>query len=422
MDSNLYPERHILSIDLKSFFASCECVMRGLDPFKVPLVVANPNQGDGAITLAVTPFLKKQGVKSRGRLYEIPKNIKYHIVPPRMSSYIKYSEKVVEVYLNYVAKEDLHVYSIDECFLDVTDYLKLYKKTDYELAEEILSEITKQTGLTATCGIGPNILLAKVAMDTEAKLYKNGIAKWTYDDVQNKLWKLTPLSKMWGIGPRMELKFNKLGINTIGDLARYDKNKLKSKFGVMGLELWEHANGIDLSRISDLVNSKPMDKSYSNSQILFKDYNGDNVKIIISETVDVVCKRLRASNKQASVIGLAIGYSKSVGGGFYHVMKLDAPTDDSNVILDCCLLLFDKYYQNMPIRKVGVSTGKVTDKDSIQLNIFENFDEVEKKISKDKTIDEITSRFGKNSLLKASSLLNDSTIRDRNKKIGGHHE
>ena len=422
MNSNLYPERHILSIDLKSFFASCECVMRGLDPFKVPLVVANPNQGDGAITLAVTPFLKKQGVKSRGRLYEIPKNIKYHIVPPRMSSYIKYSEKVVEVYLNYVAKEDLHVYSIDECFLDVTDYLKLYKKTDYELAEEILSEITKQTGLTATCGIGPNILLAKVAMDTEAKLYKNGIAKWTYDDVQNKLWKLTPLSKMWGIGPRMELKFNKLGINTIGDLARYDKNKLKSKFGVMGLELWEHANGIDLSRISDLVNSKPMDKSYSNSQILFKDYNGDNVKIIIRETVDVVCKRLRASNKQASVVGLAIGYSKSVGGGFYHVMKLDAPTDDSNVILDCCLLLFDKYYQNMPIRKVGVSTGKVTDKDSIQLNIFENFDEVEKKISKDKTIDEITSRFGKNSLLKASSLLNDSTIRDRNKKIGGHHE
>ena len=157
-NKEMYPQRNILSIDLKSFFASCECVERKLDPFKVPLVVANPNQGGGAITLAVTPYLKKQGVKSRGRIYEIPKNIAYAIVPPRMSMYIKYSEKVLSVYLDYVAREDLHVYSIDECFLDVTNYLKLYKKSDYELAEEILSEITKRTGLTATCGIGPNIL------------------------------------------------------------------------------------------------------------------------------------------------------------------------------------------------------------------------------------------------------------------------
>ena len=146
MDKDLYPVRHILSIDLKSFFASCECIARGLDPFKFPLVVANPNQGGGAITLAVTPYLKSKGVKSRGRIYEIPKNIAYAIVPPRMSMYIKYSEKVLDVYLDYVAKEDLHVYSIDECFLDVTDYLKMYKKTDYEIAEEILWEITKKTG------------------------------------------------------------------------------------------------------------------------------------------------------------------------------------------------------------------------------------------------------------------------------------
>ncbi|MDE5889069.1 MAG: type VI secretion protein ImpB, partial [Bacilli bacterium] len=234
VNKDLYPERHILSIDLKSFFASCECVARKLDPFSVPLVVANPSQGGGAITLAVTPALKAQGVPSRGRLYEIPKNIKYTIVPPRMSLYIKFSEKVLSIYLDYVAKEDIHVYSIDECFLDVTDYLKLYKKTDYELAEEILNEITKRTGLTATCGVGPNILLAKIAMDVEAKKYKNGIAKWTYDDVRNKLWKITPLSKMWGIGSRMERRLNKLGIVSVGDLACYDKYKLKDMFGVMG--------------------------------------------------------------------------------------------------------------------------------------------------------------------------------------------
>ena len=421
MNKDLYPIRHILSIDLKSFFASCECVARNLDPFKVPLVVANPNQGDGAITLAVTPFLKKQGVKSRGRLYEIPKHIKYNIVPPRMSMYIKYSEKVLSVYLDYVSKEDLHVYSVDECFLDVTDYLKLYKKTDYELAEEILSEITKRTGLTATCGIGPNILLAKIAMDTEAKKYKNGIAKWEYKDIPSKLWTIQPLSKMWGIGPRMERRLNYLGIRSVGDLAHYNKNKLKDKFGVMGIELWEHANGIDLSRISDMEEYKPKDKSYSNSQVLFKDYNGDNVKIIISEMVDIVTRRLRANNKQSSVVGLAIGYSKAVGGGFYHVMKLDTPTDSQKIILDCCNLLFDRFYEGMPIRKVGVSAGKLTNKDSIQLNLFDSLEKIENEQLKDKTIDEITNKFGKNSLLKASALLQDSTIKDRNKKIGGHN-
>lgn len=417
----LNTKRNILSIDLKSFFASCECVMRNLDPFNTPLVVANPNQGAGAITLAVTPYLKKKGVKSRGRLYEIPRNIKYFIVPPRMSMYIKFSEKVISVYLDFVAKEDLYVYSIDECFLDVTNYLKLYKKSDYELAEDILKQITKKTGLTATCGIGPNILLAKIAMDVEAKLYKNGIAKWTEEDIQTKLWNITPLSKMWGIGTRMEKRLNSLGINSVGDLAKYDKNKLKSSFGIIGIELWEHANGIDLSKISEMNKYKPKDKSYSNSQVLFKDYTGDNIKIIIKETIDIVTKRLRVTKKQASIVGLAIGYSKSVGGGFYHVMKLDTPTDNSKIIFECCMLLFDKFYKDSPIRKVGVSVGNLSDKNSLQLNLFENFEEVKKEETKEKVIDEINDRFGKNSLLKASSLLQDSTIRERNKKIGGHN-
>ncbi len=420
MEKLIKKEKHILSIDLKSFFASCECVMRGIDPFKVPLVVANPNQGKGAITLAVTPYLKKQGVKSRGRLYEIPNSIRYIIVQPRMNSYIKFSEKVISVYLDYVAKEDLFVYSIDECFLDVTDYLKLYKKTDYELANEILKEITKRTGLTATCGIGPNILLAKVAMDVEAKLEKNGIAKWDYSDVKNKLWSITPLSKMWGIGPRMEKKLNSLGILSIGDLALYDKNKLIDKFGVMGRELWEHANGIDFSSIKDMNNYKPLDKSYSNSQVLFKDYNRNNIEIIIKEMVDVVSKRLRKNNKQAYVIGLAIGYSKNIGGGFYHVMKLDIPTDENKTILDVCNILFNRYYNGSPIRKVGVSLGRLVNKSSIQLSLFDDLEIINKENEKNKVIDNITEKFGKNSLLRASALLEDSTIMERNKKIGGH--
>lgn len=413
-------ERHILSIDLKSFFASCECVLRGLDPFTTPLVVANSSQGNGAITLAVTPYLKKQGVPSRGRIYEIPKNIKYYIANPRMSSYIKFSEQIVSIYLDYISKEDLHVYSIDECFLDVTNYLELYKKTDYELAKEILSKIYDVTHLTATCGIGPNILIAKVAMDIEAKHKNDGIAKWTKDDIKTKLWNITPLSKMWGIGPRMEKRLNNLGIYKVGDLANYDKYKLKSLFGIMGLELAEHANGIDNSVISSLKNSQ-VDKSYSNSQVLFKNYNGDNIRIIIGEMVDLITKRLRTNNKQTLSIGLAIGYSRNIGGGFYRTIKVDTPTDSNKLILNTCMLLFDRYYNGSPIRKVGVSVGRLTEKTSYQLNIFEDFESVKKEENKNKTIDYINSKFGKNSLLRASSLLDNSTIRERNKKIGGHN-
>lgn len=418
---NAYVNKNIMCIDLKSFFASCECVDRGIDPFSVPLVVANKSQGNGAITLAVTPYLKAQGVPSRVRLYDIPEHIKYKIVPPRMKLYIAKSKEVVSIYLDYVSVEDLHIYSIDECFLDVTNYLKLYKKNDYELAEEILKTIYKKTGLTATCGIGPNLLLAKVAMDVEAKKYKNGIAKWTYEDIPEKLWPITPLSKMWGIGPRMEKKLNILNIYSVGDLAKYDRNLLKAKFGVMGMELWNHANGIDLSNIKDFK-IQPKDKSYSHSQVLFKDYNGENIKLIIAEMVDVVATRLRANNKQSSVIGFGIGYSKDIQGGFYHSLKLDNPTDEAKEIANICYIIFDRYYDGLPIRKVSVSCGGLVHKSGVQLSLF---DSQRKKYDSEKingTIDEIKDKFGKNSLIKASSLLEDSTAIERNKKIGGHHE
>lgn len=418
MTNNIYLNRNFLCIDLKSFFASCECIDRGLDPFTYPLVVANTTQGNGAITLAVTPFLKSKGVKSRCRLYEIPKNIRYTKVNPRMSLYIKKSTEVVEIYLKYVSDSDLHIYSIDECFLDITDYLKMYNKTDYELAKTILKDIKDSTGLCATCGIGPNMLLAKIAMDIEAKNNDNFIAKWTYDDIETKLWPISPLSKMWGIGPRMEKNLNKLGIYSVKDLAYYDRNKLKNKFGVIGTELWNHANGIDLSRIKDY--KKTLDKSYSHSQVLFKDYNGDNIKIIIKEMTEVITARLRKNNKTSSIIGFGLGYSKNIGGGFYHSIKLENGTDDETKIFATCLMIFDKFYNNLPIRKVSISCGGLNDKNGIQLDIFSSFEKIKNNEDVLKAIDEIKMKFGKNALLKASSLLEDSTIKERNQKIGGH--
>ena len=368
---NLYPKRNILCIDLKSFFASCECIEKGLDPFITPLVVANPTQGNGAITLAVTPYLKSKGVKSRGRLYEIPSNIKYTIAKPRMNLYIAKSKEVVSIYLDFVAEEDLHIYSIDECFLDITNYLKLYNKTDLELATEILNTIYKKTGLTATCGIGPNMLLAKIAMDIEAKHNDNNIAKWTYEDIEKKLWSLTPLSKMWGIGSRTEINLNRMNIYSIGDLAKTNKNLLKDKFGVMGIEFWNHANGIDLSLIKD-YKKIAKSESYSHSQVLFKDYNEDNIKIIISEMVDVLSSRLRNNKKQTKCIGFGIGYSKDEIGGFYHTVKLDTPTDSAYEILNYCLIIFDKFYENLPIRKVTISCGSLQKKECVQLNLFDS--------------------------------------------------
>ena len=202
-------------------------------------------------------------------------------------------------------------------------------------------------------------------------------------------------------------------------MDKYDRMKLKQKFGVIGTELWNHANGIDLSRIHDYT--KEEDKSYSHSQILFKDYNGDNIKIIIREMVDVLEIRLRNNKKTTQVIGFGISYSKNIMGGFYHRIKLDNPTDNSNIILNTCLTIFDKFYEDLPIRKVSISCGMLNDKIGIQLNIFESYQDIQEANDLKEATIQITNKFGKNALLRASSLLEDSTIKERNKKIGGHN-
>lgn len=412
--------RNIICIDLKSFFASVECVERGLDPYTTPLVVCDPTQ-KGAITLAVTPYLKKFGIKGRCRVYEIPNNIKYIKVPPRMKLYQEKSKEVIKVYLEYISAEDIHIYSIDECFLDVTNYLKLYKMNDYELAKEIINKVKEKTGLTVTAGIGPNMLLAKVAMDIEAKHTHDNIAKWTYEDVKIKLWSISPLSKMWGIGSRMEANLNKLKMYKVGDIATSDINILKQHFGVIGEELWFHANGIDNSKISDMNNHIVKDRSYSHSQILHEDYYDFNIPIIIYEMIDVLCRKLRKNKKLCSVISFGIGYSHKVGGGFYHSVKQPTPTNNENDIYKICMHIFNKYYDNSPIRKVSIAFGKLTNDDILQLNLFEKYENIKQDNELNNTIDEIKDKFGANTLLKASSLLEYSTIKDRNKKIGGHN-
>ena len=412
--------RNIICIDLKSFFASCECIERNLNPFTTPLVVAEPNR-QGAITLAVTPYMKKLGIKSRGRIFEIPKKITYITARPRMSLYIKKSTEVVNIYLDYVSKEDLHIYSIDECFLDVTDYLKLYKKTTKELAIDIMNKVYEKTRLCATAGIGPNLLLAKVAMDIEAKHNKDFIAEWTYDDIKTKLWNITPLSDMWGLGKRMEKKLNDMGLNKIGDIANYNKLKLKERFGIIGEELWYHANGIDLSKISDFKKNAK-EKSISNSQVLYKDYYNNDVTLIIREVLNLLLKRLRKESLLTKHVTLHIAYSRNVGGDFTVSKKLEQETNDESEIYKVLIGIFNSYYEeNVPVRKVAISLSKLEKNNHVQLNLFSNVKDIDNKAKLNNVIDEINEKYGSNSVLKATSLLSISTIRDRNNKIGGHN-
>lgn len=414
-------ERNILCIDLKSFFASCECVERGLDPFTTPLVVADPARGKGAITLAVTPYLKTKGVPSRGRIYEIPRNIKYIVAPPRMSLYLQKSKEIINIFLDFISSEDIHVYSIDESFLDVTDYLKLYKTDDITLAKKIMNCITQKTGLTSTCGIGPNLLLAKIALDIESKHNKDYLAKWTYDDVKTKLWNIEPLTEMWGIGTKTAKKLNNLGIKKVGEINKYPITFYKKRFGIIGEELYLHANGIDTSNIKkEKLETK--DKSYSISQVLYKDYNIYNTPLIIKEMASTIAKRLRDNKKLCSTINFGITYSKVIGSGFHHSRKLLEATDNESQIYEICMSIFENYVDDLPIRKVSIGASKLSDNNYYQLNLFE------KETTKDennkilKCIDTINEKFGNNALLKAANLLEDSTIRNRNNKIAGHNK
>jgi DNA polymerase V len=413
--------RHILCIDLKSFYASVECALLGLDPFTTPLVVADASRGGGSIVLAVSPYLKKFGVPSRCRIFELPTNLKIIFQKPRMEKYLEYSTKIVEIYLKFVSEEDLYVYSIDEVFMDFSEYKEYYHKTDREIAQMILKTIYDETKITATCGIGPNMLLSKLALDIESKKAPDYIAEWTYDNFEEKLWPVTPLSEMWGIGHNTEAKLNALGMFKIGDIAHFDVAKMKKKFGIIGEELWYHTHGIDMSVLQDKNKIRAVAKSYGAGQMLFRDYYQPDIYQIILEQVDDICRRLRLSGKRAGTVHLGIGYSKDAGGGFGRQIKLGAPSANESEIYKACLHLFNTSYENEPVRSVHVAVSNLTDQPEQQVSLFEDINRIVKEQQVFSAIDEIKFRYGKNSVNRASSETKASTVKARNEMIGGHH-
>ena len=414
---HIMDRRSIAVIDLKAFYSYVECVERGLDPWTTPLVVADKDRGKNTIVLSVSPFLKKHGVPSRLRIQDLPKKYNYIYAVPRMELYIEKSAEVVKILMEFASEEDIHVYSIDEAFIDLTTYLPYYKKTATQLVSLIINTIKEKTGLQATSGIGDNFFLAKVALDIYAKHEKNGIAVMHQEDVKEKLWPITPLSKIWGIGARTEAHLNRLGIFTMGELANSNRDFMIKEFGIMGEQLIDHANGVDDSDIREEY--IPKERSLSQAQVLFKDYNKKEAMLIIREMCDDLSSRMRNENKICGVVSLYIGYSKNQGG-FARQMSLLQETDDTETLYNALIEIYKHHVKDLPIRNIGINFGKLKINSHNQLNIFESVEKQIKKHDLLKAVDRLQDKYGKNIVLRASSLLEESTVIERNSMIGGH--
>ncbi len=494
-----------IAIDLKSFYASVECVERHMNPLTTHLVVADVSRTEKTICLAVSPSLKAYGLSGRARLYEVIQKVKqinkqrerkvnkqlveksFHvdelknnphlalsfiIAPPRMSYYMKYSTKIYNIYLKYIAPEDIHVYSIDEVFIDITHYLKTYKMTAYELTQTIIKDVYKTTGIIATAGIGTNLYLCKVAMDIVAKHIqpdKNGnrIAELDEMTYRKLLWNHTPITDFWRIGHGYAKKLENKHLYTMGDIARcsigktndfYNEELLYSMFGVYAELIIDHAWGYEPCTIKDIKAYKPQDKSISSSQVLHKPYSYDKAKIIVKEMIDLLSLELVDKNLVTDQITLNIGYDiidKSNAKYYGKITKdmygrimpkqdsgtihMKFPTSSTKLMTQKIIELYENIVnKNLFIKRLNISVNHLTTSQSVdsqefyeQLDLFSYFELNQEQIEKEKiqleeekrlqkAIIDIKKKYGKNSILKVMDLQEDATTRDKNNQIGGH--
>lgn len=416
--SNL-PHQDILCIDMKSFYASCSAVMRGLDPMTCYLAVVGNKEQPGSIVLAASPKLKKDfGIKSASsRLFDIPNDERIIIEEAKMSSYLQISTELINIFNKYAPMDDIHVYSVDESFIKVNGLKKLFGGPQ-EIAYLIKNEIYERFGLPCTIGIGPNMLMAKLALDLESKKAPNGVAEWTYEDIPVKLWTVSPLSKMWGIGRRMERNLNTMGIFSVGQLSKYPLEILEKKFGVMGNQLYHHAWGVDLSELGAPILQGQI--SFAKGQILLRDYQKESeIKTVMLEMCEEVARRARNANKAGRTITLGIGYSDTdFGGGFNRSCTIDEPTNVTMDIYRTCLKLFHQFYNGKSVRQISISLSKITDDTNLQLNLFEP--DKSKLHDLGYVVDRIRDRFGSAALLRAVSFTEAGTSLKRAALVGGH--
>ena len=415
-------ERTYICIDLKSFYASVECVDRGLEPLSTNLVVANEKNGPGAICLAVSPALKSLGVRNRCRLFEIPKHLTYLIAVPRMKRYMEVSSNIYSIYLKYASSDDIHVYSIDECFIDFTDYLNLYKIDIFELSKIILNDVYKTTGITASVGIGTNLFLAKVALDISAKKSKDHIGYLNEEIFKKEIWKHKPITDIWNISTGIANRLSKYNVFDLYGVTKLDPKILMKEFGINSELIIDHANGIETCTISDIKKYKSKNNSLSNAQIFSEDYNYEETFLAMKEMVDVISLDLVEKGLCTNLISLGVGYSKDIIKRKHVSVKLKEYTNSKKKLMEYFIELFERNVsKEFMIRRISIGLGNLKEETYITLNLFDDIEEEQKEKELQKTIIAIKSKYGKNSILKGMNLEDKATTIKRNKLIGGHN-
>ena len=488
-------------IDLKSFYASVECVERGLNPLKTNLVVADKSRTEKTICLAVSPALKQYGIGGRARLFEVLSKVKeinkirrkdngykkftgksvnddilkkdktkeldLIIAPPRMAHYIDYSAKIYNIYLKYIAKEDIFVYSIDEVFMDITNYLKYYNLSSKELITKIIKDVYDTTGITATAGIGTNLFLAKVAMDVVAKhitpnKFGVRIAELNEMSYRKMIWNHLPITDIWRVGKGISKKLEKYGMYTMGDVARCSINNedlLYKLFGVNAELLIDHAWGYEPCTIESIKNYKPLAKSISSGQVLQCPYDYNKTKLIVREMADLLALDLVSKKLVTEQLVLTIGYDidnitddyngeitidhygRAIPKSSHGTINLDYKTSSSKIIIEAMIKLFERIINpKLLVRRVNMCATKLASEEVEkckvrykQLDLFSSLEEKDNKLDYNiKALKEennlqnamlkIKEKYGKNAILKGMDLEDGATTMDRNRQIGGHHE
>ncbi|WP_251197322.1 DNA repair protein [Anaerotardibacter muris] len=421
-------ERTYCCIDLKSFYASVECADAGWDPFEKLLVVADESRGEKTICLAVSPALKALGVPGRCRVFELPKGLKIHKARPRMRRYMEVSGQILAVYLRYVSAADLHVYSIDECFIDLTPYLSLYKMDAKAFVNMLRDEVMEATGVTATAGIGPNLFLAKVALDVTAKHAQDGIGVLDREAFRQIIWPHRPITDIWQIGPGIAARLQKYGIRDLGGVAHADIDLLYKEFGVNAEYLIDHAWGLEPCTIAQIKAYEPESTSFGNGQVLPFDYSFEEGRMILREMVDEAVLDLVDKRVVTDRVHLHVGYRKDTGApGTRSSISVSHQLSGFTNSFEKLLAEFDQLYcervdQARPVRRLNISFGHLEPEEFATYDLFTDVEAQEEERARQDALIEIKKKFGKSAVMRGTSYKEKARGLERAEQVGGHHE
>ena len=439
-------DRTYVCIDLKCFYASVECVQRGLDPFTANLVVADPDRTEKTICLAISPAMKDLGISNRCRVFEIPKNVRYTMAKPRMKLYMETSADIYSIYLRYVSPEDIHAYSIDECFIDATPYLSLYRMTAKQFAAMLMDAVFKETGICATAGVGTNLFLAKVALDITAKHVDDHIGCLDQAEFERTIQAHTPITDIWNIGPGIAKRLAKFGVYDLRGVCQMDEDALYREFGVNAEYLIDHAHGIEPCTIAEIQAYEPSSHSMGSGQVLPCGCSYDEGLIVLKEMADQLILELVEKHLVAESLSLYVGYEKekdaevpaegyfdgghgrrSIGarGNIPHTGGTRRQTDRTNLHSKLMPRFLDLYREttrtDKPIRRINVGFGGVVPEEFATVDLFTDPEAEAEEKSLQKAMLAVKDKFGKNALLRGVSLTEKATARERNEQVGGHH-